>query len=69
MLSTHMNKLQRSLTDLRYQPDARIFNFGYVSGLLSGYLGAGLIGLEEHHRLCVLKLNAWEHCPRPEAAR
>ena len=68
MLSTHLNKLQRSLTDLRYKPESRSFNFGYVSGLLSGYLSADLIEFDVYERLTVLKLNAWDHCPRVEAA-
>ncbi len=68
MLSTHLNKLQRALTDLRYQPASRPFNFGYVSGLLSGYLSADLIEFDVYERLTLLKLNAWEHCPRVEAA-
>ena len=68
MLSTHLNKLQRALTDLRYMPESRAFNFGYVSGLLSGYLSADLIEFEVYERLTVLKLNAWDHCPRVEAA-
>ncbi|EEZ3328847.1 hypothetical protein D1O90_005021 [Escherichia coli] len=64
MLSTHLNQLQRALTDLRYQPAARAFNFGYVTGLLSGYLAADLIGFDVYKRLTALKLNAWDHCPR-----
>ena len=68
MLSTHLNKLQRALTDLRYKPESRAFNFGYVSGLLSGYLSADLIEFDVYDRLTVLKLNAWDHCPRLGAA-
>jgi len=68
MLSTHLNQVQRALTDLRYTPESRSFNFGYVSGLLSAYLAADLIEFEAYKRLTVLKLNAWEHCPRVEVA-
>lgn len=67
MLSTHLNKLQRALTALRYTPVSREFYFGYVSGLLSGYLIADLIEFDVFERLTVLKRNAWDHCPRVEA--
>lgn len=67
MLSTHVNELQRALNDLRYTPESRPFYFGYVSGLLSGYLSADLIELEVYERLTVLKLSAWDHCQRDKS--
>ncbi|KSW28403.1 hypothetical protein AOX63_08450 [Pseudomonas sp. ADP] len=65
MLSAHLHRLHRSLTKLRYCPvSERAFQLGFVSGLLSGYLGADLIEFDVYERLTALKLNAWEHCLR-----
>lgn len=61
MLSVYRSNIEQELWLLRYvATSGRAFQLGFVSGLLSAYLHSDAISFDEHQRLTLLKINAWE---------